>query len=285
MFERLRVDGHDQHAADQALASQKLRDVLARRARKDPFGRVVLCDRGLHLQQTDSIPDHHRLVDIVRDEDHRLAHRPLDADEFLLQALARDPVDCTERFIHQQDGRIRGQRARETDPLPLPAGKLVRVTVAILGGRQADKLEQLLGPVVDPLLVPPPQPRHGADVFADGHVREETGLLDDVTHLQAQGRGIFAASVDAIDQDASVVRVYQPVDHAERGRLAASRGSDQDACLAVWDVEREAEHRVRPAGEVLAHVLQSDHGSFTVIECRTGYSSTTSARGSTGPGS
>src|SRR5207244_12915036 len=61
------------------------------------------------------------------------------------------------------------------------------------------------------------------------------------------------------------VGIAERVDHGQRRRLAATGGPDQNACLAVGDLQREVEHRVRAAGELFAHVLQADHGSSTVI--------------------
>src|SRR5438067_1181875 len=119
-LERGRVDAHDRHPAHQALAAEELGHVLAGGPGEDRLRRVVLRDLGLHLEQADPIPDDDRLVDVVGDEDHRLAHRALDADELLLQAFARDPVHRAERLVHQEDGRVGGQRARKTDSLALP---------------------------------------------------------------------------------------------------------------------------------------------------------------------
>ena len=86
---------------------------------EDALGRVVLRDLRLHLHQADPIGDPHRLIDVMRHEHDCLAHRALDAHELLLQALARDAVHRAERLVHQEDGRIRRERPRETDALPL----------------------------------------------------------------------------------------------------------------------------------------------------------------------
>src|SRR5437764_5352046 len=94
---------------------------------------------------------------------------------------------------------------------------------------------------------------------------KEARLLDHVSHLQPQRWGVDSVRVGAVNQDAAAVGIDEPVDHAQRRRLAATRGPDQNACLAVGDVQREVEHRVRAAGELFAHVLQADHGSSTVI--------------------
>src|SRR5690349_5723555 len=184
----------------EAAAAEKLDDVLAGGLLEDSLRRVVLSDLRLHLHDADPVADQHRLLDIVGHEDHGLAHRALDADELLLQPLARDAIDRPERFVHQQDRWVRGEGARETDALPLAAGKLMRVAVAIVGGVESDKREQLVDALGDALVVPLPQPRHRADIGADRHVREQARLLDDVAHLQSKRGGVDAARVDAVDK-------------------------------------------------------------------------------------
>ncbi len=54
----------------------------------------------------------HRLLDRVRDEDHR--SRPLlpDAQQFELKNFASLRVHGREGLVHQQDIRLNGQRAR-----------------------------------------------------------------------------------------------------------------------------------------------------------------------------
>jgi len=44
-----------------------------------------------------------RLVDVVGDEDHRLADLAVKPQEVVLEPLARDRIDCPERLIHQHD--------------------------------------------------------------------------------------------------------------------------------------------------------------------------------------
>src|SRR5438132_556251 len=102
-----------------AAAAQELDHVLALRLGEYPLRRVVLGDLRLHLEHADPIAYEHGLLNVVSDEDHCLAHRALDADELLLQALARDPVDGAERLVHQEDRGIGGEGPGEPDALAL----------------------------------------------------------------------------------------------------------------------------------------------------------------------
>ena len=72
----------------------------------------------------DPVAEPHRLLDVVGDEDDRLADGLLQAQELRLQPLAHDRVDGGERLVHQQHRRVGGQRPGDPGPLPLPAGEL-----------------------------------------------------------------------------------------------------------------------------------------------------------------
>ena len=95
---------------------------------------------------------------------------------------------------------------------------------------------------------------------------KQAGLLDDVAHLQPERGGVDTLRIGAIHEDAPAVGIDETVDHAQRRGLAAAGRSDQDACLAVGDFQREVQHRVGAARETLAHVLQADHRSINVSE-------------------
>ena len=94
------------------------------------------------LQDRDPVAHLDRLVDVVGDEEDRLAQLGLQAQELVLQALAVDRVDGAERLVHQHHARVGGQRPGDADPLLLAAGELRGVAVAELGV-EADQLEQL----------------------------------------------------------------------------------------------------------------------------------------------
>ena len=53
-------------------------------------------------------------------------------------------------------------------------------------GVEPDEVEQLVAPLLDPCRRPAEEPRHDGDVVADGQVREEPDLLDDVADAPPQ---------------------------------------------------------------------------------------------------
>ncbi len=76
------------------------------------FSAAEDCDLVRHL---------HRFVEVVRDEDDGRPDLPLHLQEFLLDDLAVDGIDCPERLVHQHDRRIGRQRAQNADALLLAA--------------------------------------------------------------------------------------------------------------------------------------------------------------------
>ena len=93
-------------------------------------------------EDRDPVAERDRLVDVVGDEHDRLAQLALQPQELVLQRAAHDRVDGAERLVHQQHGRVGGERPGDADALLLAAGELARVAV---GHRrvEADELEQL----------------------------------------------------------------------------------------------------------------------------------------------
>ena len=79
---------------------------------------------------------------IVRDEDGRLAEARAQRQKLLLHLEARHRIERAERLVEQQQRRIGRQRARHAHALPLAAGKLARIALRELLGRQVEHREQ-----------------------------------------------------------------------------------------------------------------------------------------------
>jgi hypothetical protein len=194
------------------------------------------------------------------DEDDRLAHLVLDAQELVLQTIAGDAVDGAEGLVHQQHRRIHAERASDADALPLAARKLVRVALREPVGFEPHQLQQLVYARARPSPVPAQQPGHCRHVLGDGQVRKEPDLLDDVAHAEAKLHRVDVGDVLLIVEDAAAGRLDHPVDHLQRRRLAAAGGSDQGAGLAGRDLEAQLVHRHLTVCIALADVLETEHG-------------------------
>ena len=135
------------------------------------------------------------------DEDDRLAHLRLEAEKFVLEAVAGDGVDRSERFVHEHDLRVCAQCARHPDALLLTAGELLGIAVAVFGGVHVHHGEELVDPGADPFGVPTQQLGDRGDVLPDRHVREQARLLNDVSDPAAQLIGILGGDVLAVEDD------------------------------------------------------------------------------------
>ena len=81
-----------------------------------------------------------RLAHMVRDQYDGLADQLLESLEFALKFAAGERIKRAERLVHQQNGRIGGQRARNANALALAARKFVRMTMQKFPGVQTDQL-------------------------------------------------------------------------------------------------------------------------------------------------
>ena len=128
-------------------ADEVLDEVVGGRHQELGRGRVLRQVPAL-AQDRDPVAHLDRLVDVVGDEEDRLAHLGLEAQELVLQPLAVDRVDGAERLVHQHHAGVGGQRARDADPLLLAAGELRRVAVA-KRRVESDQVQQLLDSRLD----------------------------------------------------------------------------------------------------------------------------------------
>ncbi len=99
-----------------------------------------------------------------------------------------------------------------------------------------------------------------------GHLEWESDVLGD-RHLWVQRMGLErhrdvalagAEFVDAfaVEADLTVGRILQARDHPQDGALAAAGRAEQDAELAVVDVEVDVAHRNVTVVEDLAHIVE-----------------------------
>jgi two-component system chemotaxis response regulator CheY len=90
-------------------------------------------------------------------------------------------------------------------------------------------------------------------------VREEADLLDDVADAAPELVRRARADVDAVDLDRARRRLDEPVDHAQRGRLAAAGRTDEHDEVAARDLEVEGRHsRLRRPWEGLRQPSEGD---------------------------
>ncbi len=69
-------------------------------------------------------------------------------------------VERAERLVHQEQRRIRGERAGQADALPLAAGQFIGPAAAIVGGLESDQRQQLVDASRETRRRPAEQSRH-----------------------------------------------------------------------------------------------------------------------------
>ena len=233
---------------------------------EDLVRRPELGELAADLHDRDKVAHLDRLVDVVGDEQDRLGEIRLEAQELVLESLPDDRVHGPEGLVHEHHGRVRGERAGHADSLALSARELRGEAVPMNGRIEADDGDELVDAFAATVLIPAQKTRDRGDVLADGLVREQPDLLDDVADGSAQIRDLAPGDVLAPDQDPTARRLDQPVDHLETRGLAAARRPDEDTDLARGDFERQILNRTRNARSgvsvLLGDVVKRDGGAW-----------------------
>ena len=198
----------------------------------------------------DAIGDLEGIFPVVRHEHGRHARRGVEPPQPGPQVLADACVEGAEWLVEQQDAGLRGERAGERDPLPLPARELRRSPVREpLEPHVAEELAHAIG---DARLRRAAHAEAEGDVLEDRHVLEERVVLEDQPHVARGGGG--ARHVGPVEAHRSRIRRLEPGEDAQERRLAATRGPEQREQLALRHLQRDiVERRVRP--EALADPL------------------------------
>ncbi len=165
--------------------ADQLRHEVVRRLRDDIERRVVL-DHPAAVHDDQLVGQVQRLLHIVRNKKHRLVGALLQSQELLLQPRAGDGIYGAERFIHQQDVRVSGQRAGDAHALLLSARQLRRIAAAIFSGGQAHHVHQLLHTLLHAAGLPAEDRGDRGDVLRHGPVRKEADVLNHVADAPAQ---------------------------------------------------------------------------------------------------
>ncbi len=233
---------------------------------------VVLLEHTAGGEHGDPVTELGRLLDVMGDEDDRLLEFLLQLEELVLESLPGDGIHRAERLVHEQHRGVGAQRPGHPDSLALSSRELVWETAGVAVGFEADQLEQLVDASLHAVPVPAEQPGHDGDVVEDPPMREEPALLDHVADAPAHLHGVLREHVLACDEDTARGRLDEPVDHPQRGGLAAARRAHQDGELPVADVQSQVCHRHGSVAVALGDPLQPDHRAtiattFARISC------------------
>ena len=200
----------------------------------------------------------------VDDRNMQIVAQPLDVAQHL--ALARH-VERGERLVHQQDPRLREQRAADRHALLFAAGELVRQSLQQrLEPEQFDDVRR-----IDDTRGSRRATQSVEQVGLDVEVREKQCVLEYVAEPSLVRRQVDAASAVeqrlAVDDDASALRAADAGDRVDDAGLARARAAEQtdDRRLgAKRDLELEhaeplldvnVDHRRLPSCAIVASAI------------------------------
>jgi len=147
-------------------------------------------DDSAGLEQNDARRQEQRFAQIVGDENDGLAETASQIAEFALEFGACNGIESAEGLVHQQNGRVCRESARDTDALTLPAGKLMRATGGEVPGLQPDEGEEFVDTRGDAIWVPFFEGRDQADIFCHREMREQACILNHVADAATESNGV-----------------------------------------------------------------------------------------------
>ena len=186
----------------------------------------------------------------------------VDAVEQLHDPDAGGGVEVSGGLVGDQDRRTVDERTSDGNALLLTTGQLAGVAVFFAG--QTDELDHLRDDLGDQVARASGHLEGEGHVLVDGLVGEQPEVLEDGADLAAQLGHLPVrepGDVLAGDVDRALRRPLLAQDQSQQGRLARTRGPDQEDELALVDLERDVVERwPRLARIDLGDVVQPDHG-------------------------
>ena len=187
------------------------------------FHRLPDLLRAAFVEHQDPVGHGHGFQLIMRHIYRRIADPAVQLAQFRPHLTAQLGVQIGKRLVEQENRRIAHDRPAHGHPLALPSGQLPRQPVEVIG-----KAEQFGGPphlLVDLLLAGPPHPEREGHVFRHAEVRVQRVRLEYHRDVPLLGRNIVDDPV--IDADFAAGYRFQPGNHPQQGRLAATGRSDK----------------------------------------------------------
>src|SRR6266516_3081211 len=189
-------------------------------------------------KQDHAVAETNGLTYVVRDEQDRLAAGLPNTLDVTIELLARHCIEGRQRLIHEEDARVRCQRARERGPLLHPAGELVHVGIREL--LEPDELQMI---------------QRDLPSLLGREFRFELQPEQHVPHHRQPGKqrrllkhdeAVSSWALDhlIVRQHTAPVRFREPGDDVQQRRFSATAGPYKANKLALGHVERDIIKRV-----------------------------------------
>ena len=205
---------------------------------------------GPRRHHDDALREIDRLEHRMRDEHRREAVLPPQRQQVVVELVARDLVERRERLVHQQDLRMRHQRARDRDAHLHAAGEFARI--GFLEALQPDQRQHLGRARLRLALADARERQRQHHVLQRVRPRHQRRVLE---HEAEIGLRLAARRMRrGRPVDRAGARRAEARDDAQQGRLAAAGRPEQADELAVAQIEIDAADRERAVRELLGDV-------------------------------
>ena len=189
----------------------------------------------MRRQQQDARADLDRLLDRMRDEQHREAGVLPELQQLVLHLAPGQRIQCSERLVHQQHVRLHRHAPGDRHALLHAARQHVRIGVDELG--QADLVDIGLRPLIG---LGRTQPAAGGERKHDilAHRLPGQQLVELLEHHHAVRPGL--GDVVALETDTAFGRLQIAADRLQQRRLAAAGGAEQHEAVGIEHLEIDA---------------------------------------------
>ena len=185
------------------------------------------------FEQDDAGREEKSFAKVVSDEDDRFAKTVDQGAEFALKLRARDGVERSEGFVHQENGWIGCKSTGNSYALALASREFARVAMREFARIEADKVKHFLNSHGDARGVPAFETGDETDIFRNGEMGKQAGLLNHVTDAASQADGIPGSGRTILDQDFSFRGKQHTVYQFKERGLAAAAAPEEHERLAM----------------------------------------------------
>jgi len=209
------------------------------------------------VQEHDTRAEKQSFADIVGDDDDSFGKAAGEIEKSALQFGASNGVESAKRFVHQKNGGIGSEGARDADALALTTGEFAGEARRELRGFETNEAHDFGIAGSDAIRRPTFQTRNQADILLYGEMRQQADFLDDIANAAAKLDGIPVENVFVLDEEGAGGEQAQTINEFEESSFAAAAATEKSDCFAMMDLERNGgeNRRCRASANLVCHVL------------------------------
>lgn len=233
--------------------AQQLHNVIMGRG-AEQVGRSSGLQEVSLFQHRDAVAELQRLSDVVGDHDHGFFEALLEVQELALEFVTGNRVERAEWFVEQDDSGIGREGSRKSHALSLPTGQFNGIPCSKLLRVKMNEVQEHVHPARSLFGLPSKQQRDKTDVFFNGPMRQQSGVLLHVPDVTTKIDRIFGSYRFAVHVNLTRTGMSQPVEHPEQGCFAGPAFPDQDQGFTFNHFEIDVVEDSNTGVELLADV-------------------------------